>query len=122
MNRYKIYTQLILLTMLLSCTFPTMNAKPAVTLSHTSDFLIIQNETLNKIYIFAVESGFVALIDWEPTFSKPSINGGKSLKINFKDISNGNSAPVKKGDRIIVYLWTDNYKTTKKVYNESIIL
>ncbi len=122
MIKFKKLPILILASVLLSCSFPTKNAKRAVTLSLKSDALEIHNETSNKIYVFVVESDHAALINWAPLFSQPSINKGQSMEIKFTDIDNGKSDPVKKDDRIIVYWWTDKYTTDKNVYSESIVL
>ena len=122
MKKLKIYPILVLAIVLLSCYFPTTNAKQAVTLSLTSDSLIIHNETSNKIYIMVVESDHAAVINWAPLFSQPSISKGKSMEVKFSEIHNGKSDPVKSGDRIIVYWWTDNFDNYNGINNQSIIL
>lgn len=122
MNKLIMYPLLVFATFILTCSFPTAHTKQAVTLSLNNDSLKIHNETSNKIYIMVVESDYAALINWAPLFSQPSINKGKSIEVKFDDIDNGKSESVKKGDRIIVYWWTDYYQTDKKINYESIIL
>ena len=122
MKRLKISPILIIISFFLSCHFPTNSTKESVTLSLTSDSMKIQIETLKKIYVFIVETDLAALIDWAPSFSHPSIDKGKTMEVKFSNIANGKSDPVKKGDRIIVYWWTDSYKTNNKLNQESFIL
>lgn len=83
--------------------------------------LYIQNSTGQRVYLLVVEEGFSSLIDWIPHFEEPYVEGQDSLRMSLNDVLNGKWAPVKSGDEIHVYWWTDNYGTARGVLKRETI-
>ena len=52
----------------------------------------------------------------------PFLEIGESVKISINEIPNGGSRPVKMGDRVIVYWWTDDYKDHSDIKGEAIVI
>jgi hypothetical protein len=93
-----------------------------IILSTVSDSLKIDNLIGEKIYYFAVESNFAAALNWAPSKNGPFIKKGHYKKISFNEISNGKPEPAYKGDRIIVYWWTDALHDYNDVFYNVIVL
>ena len=102
-------TFILSLPIVLSCCInePTETGNELLIVNSTESQLNIVNRANIALYLFIVEGEHATLINWAPGFNGLHIERKGSIVVKLKDISNGTSEPVKKGDKIIVYYWND---------------
>jgi len=116
------YYLFLLAIILSSCSTSFESFEDKVSISATSSHIIINNQLSEEIYYFVVEQQILAVIDWAPSTSGPVIKSIESLKIPFNDIYNGKQEPVKSGDKIVVYWWTNTIQDFNGVHSEVIAI
>lgn len=104
----------------ISCSTVFDSSTHGVRISSSSDKLTISNYTHEKIYYFVVEQQILAVLEWSPSISEPSIKSRESLKIPFSEILNGKTEPVQPGDKVVAYWWTADYQDFSDLHTEVI--
>ena len=96
------------------------NSEETVSFSIDDPYLVITNDTKDKIYYYAAEKSFENRTVWYPDFDKPTVKPEYIKKVHFSDIPNGEMEAVKKYDWIIIFWWTDDYKDLEDMHKEEI--
>ena len=105
----------------LSCSSPT-EIDEAITTLTTNNSIIINSSFNNTLYLFVVEQGIAARINWTTGFDDPKVSANGSISISYEDIYNGSSESVKTGDKIILNYWDRSNEANPKVYSKVVEL
>jgi len=97
------------------CDLPTKEEDLSVTIFNKSELLIIKNKRNETLYLFLVEQGYAASINWAPHFNIPKVNPYESILFPFTEIVNGDTNSSKTGDDVIVNYWTGINKTKPSI-------
>ena len=116
-----IYLFFLLIFFFVSCSSPTDPMENAFSFESLDSQLMIKNNSNKTIYLFVVQRGTAAGINWAPHFNDPKVHKNDSILIDFKDIFYGDKT-VKSGDEVIVNYWDDSNKANPKVYSIVIVL
>ena len=112
---------LLLLFLFVSCSSPTDPLENALSFESINSKLVVTNHSSETLYLFVVQRGTAASINWSPQFSDPKVLKYDSIIINFSDIYYGDKT-VKSGDEVIVYYWDDSNKSKPNFHNKVIVL
>jgi len=115
------FSFLLLLFLFISCSSPTNPLENVLSFESFNSELKISNGSSKTLYLFVVQRGTAAAINWAPHFNDPKVLKYNSILINFSDIYYGDKT-VKSGDEVIVYYWDDSNKLNPNVHNKVIIL
>ncbi len=123
----KLFNIVMLLVMgitITSCTSPTSPAalnNESLNISVVNSQLKIQNNSDETAYLFLVERGYAAAINWAIHFGEPNISANGVKYIDLSKIASGQNN-VKPGDEVIVYFWDDTNKSNTEVFNKIVKL
>ena len=107
-----------------SCTSPTSSAElntNSLDISVVNSQLKIHNNSDRTAYLFVVERGYAAAINWAIHFGEPNISANGVKYIDLSKIASGQNN-VKPGDEVIVYFWDDTNKSNTEVFNKIVKL
>ncbi len=123
MDTLKLFSLAIVLIVVNSCSSPDQSIIPILTIYRFSDDDIsISNGSKRTIYLFVAEKSTAAVVDWTPHFEEPKVLPGEITVVEYTEIYNGQEEPVKEGDEIIIYYWTDEGKPHPEIHNLDIKL
>jgi len=117
-----VYYFVLLLFILVSCSSPTDTTENSLSFVTLDGQLKITNNSNQTLYLFIVERGTAAAINWAPHFNDPKVIKYSSTLIDYLEIYNGSEEPVKSGDEVIVNYWDGSNKTKSKIYSKVIKL
>ncbi|MCF6271425.1 MAG: hypothetical protein L3J41_17070 [Melioribacteraceae bacterium] len=93
----------------------------ALSITKNDNSLKINNDSFETVYLFVVERGRAAFLNWAPNFNDPKISAKDSININYNNIV-GLEYPIKSGDEIIVYYWYKLDETNPEVFAKGVKL
>ena len=116
-----IYYFVLLLFFFVSCSSPTDPMENAFSFESFNSKLKITNNTNKTLYLFVVQRGTAAAINWLPHFNDPKVLKFDSILIDYKEIYYGDKT-VKSGDEVIVNYLDDSNKSKPNIYSKVIVL
>jgi|SRR3990172_8358190 len=112
----------LLLFISVSCSSPTETTENSLSVEALTHQLKIVNNSNQTVYLFVVERGTAASINWAPHFNDPKVIKYSSILIDYSEIYNGTAGQVKAGDEVIVYNWNDSNKTKPEINSKVVVL
>ena len=116
-----VYYFVLLLFILVSCSSPTDTTENSLSFVTLDGQLKITNNSNQTLYLFIVERGTAAAINWAPHFNDPKVIKFDPILIDYKEIYYGDKT-VKSGDEVIVNYWDDSNKSNPNIYSKVIVL
>ena len=112
---------LLLLFLFISCSSPIDPLENALSFKSMNNKLVVTNNTGETLFLFAIQRGTAASVNWAPHFNDPKVLKYNIAIIEYKDIFYGDKT-VKSGDEVIVYYWDDSNKSKPNIYSKVVVL